>query len=151
RPAAMAAAAAPIEAVDGENQTALLAMVPPEGWFLKSRYGDKAATAAFHIVQHSDESLWRRFLPVLEPRVADGGIDGQSSGLMFDRLAVTEGRLQRYGSQFRCDAGKYRAYPMEDPGRVDERRRAMGFPVTFADTAAHMQSGPYCFQTRSPP
>ena len=92
RKAARTAMWAPIEAVDQENQKALLAMVPPEGWFLQSRYGEKAADAAFHIVQHSDLDLWRRFVPVLEPLVATGEVDGQSFGLMFDRLAVSEGR-----------------------------------------------------------
>lgn len=151
RQAAMDAAAAPIEAVDAENQAALLAMVPPEGWFLKSRYGEKAAMAAFHIVQHADETLWRRFLPVLEPLVAKGEIDGQSYALMFDRLAVSEGRPQRYGSQWRCDNGKYRPYPIENPEGLDRRRAEMGFPVTFAWEKEQYAREPYCFQTRSPP
>ena len=37
RMAAVRAAGLVIEAVDQENQQALLAMTPPEGWFLKSR------------------------------------------------------------------------------------------------------------------
>ena len=150
RTAALDKAAAWIEAVDAENQAALLAMVPPEGWFLRSRYG-KGADAAFHIVQHADEALWRRFLPVLEPLVATGEVDGQKFGMMYDRLAVSEGRLQRYGSQFRCDNGKWRPYPMEDPDRVEERRAAIRFGWTYAEAKAQMQSGPYCPQTRNPP
>jgi hypothetical protein len=151
RQAAMDAAAAPIEAVDAENQAALLAMIPPEGWFLKSRYGAKAAEAAFHIVQHSDVTLWRRFLPVLEPLVASGEIDGQSYAMMFDRLAISEARPQRFGTQWRCDGGKYRPYPIENADRLDERRSAMGIPVTFAWEKAYYAKEPYCFQTRSAP
>ena len=150
RSAALDKAAGWIEAVDQENQKALLAMVPPEGWFLRSRYG-KGAGAAFHIVQHADETLWRRFLPVLEPLVAQGEIDGQNYGLMYDRLATSEGRLQRYGSQFRCDNGKWRPYPIEDPSKLDERRAAMGFIESFDTYKTRMQSGPACPQTRSPP
>lgn len=150
RTAALDKAAAWIEAVDAENQRQLLGMVPPEGWFLRSRYG-KGAEAAFHIVQHSDETLWRRFLPVLEPLVASGEIDGQSYGLMYDRLATSEGRLQRYGTQFRCDNGKWRPWPMEDPSKVEQRRSELKFPGTFAETHDYFRSQPYCATTRSPP
>lgn len=151
RMAAVRAAGAPIEAVDQENQRALLAMTPPEGWFLKSRYGAKAAEAAFHIVQHSDEDLWRRFLPVLQPLVATGEIDGQSYAMMFDRLATSEGRPQRYGTQFRCDNGKWRPYPIESLEALEARRAEMAFPVPFADYRAHFESQPHCPQTLSPP
>lgn len=151
RMAAVRAAGAPIEAVDQENQQALLAMTPPEGWFLKSRYGDKASAAAFHIIQHSDEDLWRRFLPVLEPLVATGEIDGQSYAMMFDRLATSEGRPQRYGTQFRCDNGKWRPYPIESVEDLEMRREEMAFPMPFSVYRAHFESQPHCPQTLSPP
>lgn len=135
---------APIQAADRENLKALLAMIPPEGWFLKSRYGQKAAKAAFLIIQHSDEEQWRRFMPILEPLVAAGEIDGQSFGLMFDRLAVSEGRPQRYGSQMFCDKGRWTPNPLEDPTRVEELRNAMGFPQTFAEYLDYWKTLPPC-------
>ncbi|AVQ04419.1 hypothetical protein B7G68_11035 [Caulobacter segnis] len=134
----------PVEEADAENEKALLAMAPPEGWFLKSRYGDKAAKAAFMIVQHSNLELWRRFVPVLEPLVAKGEVDGQNYGLMYDRLALNEGRPQRYGSQVVCEAGKWAPDRLEDPETVDERRKAMGFPQSMAEYLAY-------FQTNYPP
>lgn len=151
RGVALADASARIEAVDDENLATLLKMVPPEGWFLRSRYGEKSARAAFHIVQHSDTETQKRFLPVLEGLVPKGEIDGQSYGMMFDRVAISEDRPQRYGSQFRCDGGKWRPYPMEDADQVDARRAAMGFPGTFAEYRVHFDKSPTCPQTRSPP
>src|SRR3990167_5308124 len=130
---------APVEEADAENEKALLAMVPPEGWFLKSRYGDKAARAAFHIVQHSNLELWRRFVPVLEPLVAKGEVDGQSYGIMYDRLALNEGRPQRYGSQVVCKAGKWGPDKLEDPDSMDERRKAMGFTQSIPEYVAYFQ------------
>lgn len=135
---------APIEAADDENLKALLKMVPPEGWFLKSRYGDKAASAAFHIIQHSDVAQWKRFVPVLEPLVVTGEVDGQAFGLMYDRLAINEGRPQRYGSQMTCEAGKWVPEKLEDPARVEEWRKAMGFPQTFAEYLEHWKTYPPC-------
>lgn len=134
----------PIEAVDAENLNALLAMVPPEGWFLKSRYGEKAARAAFHIIQHSNEEQLRRFVPILEPLVATGEIEGQSFGLMFDRLAVAEGRPQRYGSQMYCVEGRWTPRPLENPSRVEALRKALNFPQTYAEYLEHWKTYPPC-------
>jgi hypothetical protein len=133
---------APVEAADDENLKSLLAMLPAEGWFLKSRYGEKAAGAAFNIVQHSDLKQWKRFVPVLEPLVVTGEVDGQSFGLMYDRLALNEGRPQRYGSQMTCKDGKWVPDRLEDPARVEEWRAAMGFPQTFAEYLEHWKTYP---------
>lgn len=151
RAAAVRAAGEMIEAVDHANQRALVGMLPPEGWFLRSRYGDKAAEAAFHIVQHSDVALWKRFLPVIETLVPKGEVAGRSYALMFDRLAVSEGRPQRFGSQFRCDNGRWRPYPLESPVKVDELRQSMSVGGSFAQMKARFEAMPPCPQTRSPP
>lgn len=150
RVAALNAASSRIEAVDDENLKALLAMVPPEGWFLRSKYG-KAAQTAFHIVQHSDLETQKRFLPTLETLVPTREFDGQNYGMMFDRVAISEDRPQRYGTQFRCDGGKWRPYPIDDPEQLDARRKAMGFPDAFAAYKAHFDASPTCPQTRKPP
>src|SRR5690554_5549085 len=91
-----------VQPIDQANQEQLLAMVPPEGWFPASRYGRAAASAAFLIVQHSDPAMWRRFLPKIEEMVKAGEAEGGSYALMYDRLALSEGRPQRYGSQLSC-------------------------------------------------
>lgn len=115
-----------MDAVDRQNQAALLEMVPPEGWFHRSRYGSEASEAAFLIVQHGGVELWRRFVPVLEPLVPIGEIEGAMFALMFDRLALAEGRPQRYGSQMICEDGQFRVGPLEDPEGVDARRESVG-------------------------
>ena len=68
--------------IDKANQEALLAMLPPEGWFPISRYGREAAKSAFLIVQHSEPALWRRFLPTIEGMVARGEAEGPTYALM---------------------------------------------------------------------
>ena len=135
-----------IQAVDRVHQAQLLAMVPPEGWFLRSRYGEAASSAAFLIVQHGNLDLWQRFVPVLEPLVAIGEVRGESYGLMYDRLAINEGRPQRYGTQMTCKAGKWVIdhANLEDPEHADERRAAMGFRWTLADYEALFADCPPC-------
>jgi hypothetical protein len=116
-----------ISAIDRENQALLLQMVPRDGWFPISRYGRDAAKAAFLIVQHSDSALWRRFLPTIESMVRAGEAEGEAYALMYDRLALNEGRPQRFGSQLSCVGGKFAlSQPVEDIDQVDARRLSLG-------------------------
>jgi hypothetical protein len=113
--------------IDRANQKSLLDIVPEEGWFSISRYGREAATAAFLIVQHGDRSLWRRFLPSIEAMVKTGEAEGSAYALMYDRLALSEGRPQRYGSQMRCSEGQFAVVePVEDISLIDDRRSSVG-------------------------
>jgi len=131
-----------MEDQDRKNLQIVLDHLPPEGWYLRSRYGDEVATTAFYVVQHSDVETWRRFVPVLEPLVAQGEVAGPAYALMYDRLALSEQRPQRYGSQVACENGRWVALYLEDPDNVDERRRAMGFPDTYAEYVAGFQAMP---------
>jgi len=127
---------------DPRNLKVVLDHLPPEGWYLRRRYGDEVATTAFLVVQHSDLETWRRFVPVLEPLVATGEVSGSSYALMYDRLALAEGKPQRYGSQVTCLDGRWVAMYLEAPEAVDERRRAMGFTETYAEYLAQFASMP---------
>lgn len=113
--------------IDRQNQARLLEMVPAEGWFAISRYGKEAANAAFLIVQHADEALWRRFLPKIEDMAKSGEAEGGAFALMYDRLALSEGRPQRYGSQMTCEDGRWVVEePVEDWDAIDAQRSSVG-------------------------
>lgn len=117
-----------VRAVDIENQQQLLAMVPEDGWFRRSRYGDTAAASAFLIVQHGDEALWERFLPVLADLVPSGEVVGSEYAMMYDRLQMTKDQPQRYGTQMTCPhgTGQWTLWRLEDAERVDEFRTSVG-------------------------
>lgn len=146
RQAATQAMWAPLQAMDDRLLAELLEMIPAEGWFRKSVYGEQAAGAAFLIIQHSDLDQWRRFVPILEPLVVEGEVDGEEYGLMYDRLAINEGRPQRYGTQMTCRAGKIVVDwdNLEDPANADQRRREMGFNWTLAEYEALFADYPPC-------
>ena len=128
--------------LDRQNLATVLEHLPPEGWYLKSKHGVEVATTAFLVVQHSDLETWRRFLPVLEGLVSSDEVDGPSYGLMYDRLALAEGRPQRYGSQMACIEGQWQAQNLEAPDAVDQRRRDLGFDTTLAEYEAMFASQP---------
>ena len=144
RAAAFSAISAIIDPIDRANQQSLMDMVPPEGWFLRSQYGEQAATAAFHIVQHGDEALWRRFLTALEPLVATGEVEGEAYAKMYDRLALSEDRPQRYGTQFSCNESRWTLAPLEDEARVGARRAEVGITTPLSVYVEHMANAPPC-------
>lgn len=124
---------AAINPIDDANVAALLKIMPEEGWFTISEVGQEASAAAFHIVQHSDLALQKRVLPRIEPLVASGEIEGNDYAAMFDRIAISEDRPQRYGTQFRCVQGRLESYPIENIEQAEELRRPLNFPESLAD------------------
>jgi TonB family protein len=128
------------------NQLALKAMLPREGWFLKSRYGQNVVQTAFDIIYHAvnDKELQHAILAAIEPLVAKGEIRAQAYGMLYDRVAIGDNRPQRYGSAFVCKDRKRVLAPLEDPEQVDVWRKTMGFPLTVEENAAYFANGPPC-------
>uniref|UniRef100_B0T9I7 Uncharacterized protein n=1 Tax=Caulobacter sp. (strain K31) TaxID=366602 RepID=B0T9I7_CAUSK len=116
-----------IKALNTENVSALVSLVPTEGWFSSKTYGQQAATGAFLIVQHADTPLQKRFLPAIEAMAQRNEALWSEYALMYDRVAVAEGRLQRYGTQMHCVDGRMVPQPTEAPDQLDVRRAPMGF------------------------
>ena len=144
--AALAAMWAPLLEMDERLLAELLLLVPEDGWFTTAEYGAEASKAAFLIIQHSNIEQWRRFVPILEPLALAGEIDGEDYGLMYDRLAVNEGRPQRYGTQVTCVDGRrgIDRDNLEDPTNVDRRRRDLGFSWTLDEYEALFADSPPC-------
>ncbi len=118
---------AEVQRLSAENVAALLAMVPAEGWFSTTVYGEEAATGAFMIVQHADTPLQKRFLPAIEAMADRGEASKSFYAMMYDRIAVAEGRPQRWGTQMQCVNGRMQPFPTEDPEQLEARRAPMGF------------------------
>ena len=101
------------------------------GWPGKSAVGEDGAHAAWRILQHAigEPELVRAMLPVLEQAVAADEARAADLAMLEDRIRVFEGRPQRYGTQYDWDEAGMWMVPIgsvEDPARVDARRRAVG-------------------------
>lgn len=118
---------AEVSRLSTENVQTLVAMVPAEGWFSTTAYGEEAATGAFMVVQHADTALQKRFLPAIEAMSERGEASRSYYALMYDRVAVAEGRQQRYGTQMQCVDGQMQPFPTEDPEQLEARRAPIGF------------------------
>lgn len=113
--------------VDRDNTAYIKQLVQQVGWIDAGRFGPEATQAAFLLVQHSmDRPLMLASLPAIERDVRAGLTPGSQYALLFDRLQLQMGELQRYGSQIILREGKPIVQACEDPEGVDARRREMG-------------------------
>ena len=120
--------------IDCNNTAWLREQVRAHGWFDRSRYGAEADEAAWLMVQHADRTpaFQGEMLPLLEELAAAGESSRQLVAYLWDRVAVKEGRPQRYGTQMECAAGETRPIGgLEDAAHVEERRAAIGM-MTYA-------------------
>ena len=142
--------AAAIDPVDEANLAELRKLLPKQGWFTRQEHGERAADAAFHILQHSDDiELKKRLLPYMQAAARAGDIEGVNFAAMFDRIATSEGRPQRYGTQFRCLDGKTVPYPLEDPAIVERLRAELKLRQTFAEHRQRYSNRPCAGGQRS--
>ncbi len=115
--------------IDKRNLARLEEIVRQHGWPGRSLVGEAASMAAFLILQHTDLSSQKKYFPLLTKAVAEGEARPADAAMLEDQILVREGKMQIYGTQVRFDpatGAKLELYPIEDEGRVEERRAAVG-------------------------
>ena len=71
-------------------------------------------------------------------RSPKGTVPRSHIAYLTDRVAVNEGRPQRYGTQFTLVDGKMVPQPIENLDELDERRADMGLQ-SMAEYTQHME------------
>lgn len=122
-----------MEVVHRRNAVRLRAVLARVGWPGRALVGDDGASAAWRIVQHAigEPALLRGCLPLLQAAAAAGEADPAEVAMLEDRIRVSEGRPQRYGTQFDWSADGTAMVPMvgvEAPESLARRRAAVGLP-----------------------
>jgi hypothetical protein len=118
-----------VEPADIANTQRMKVLLQMRDWFDDDKDGEGAESNGWLIVQHSDldPDFQRDVLRRLEPLLPRGRVRPSDYALLWDRVAVKDNRLQRYGTQLVCKDGKFVAQVgVEDPESLDERRKAMG-------------------------
>ena len=116
-----------VEQVDARTTARMKAVLARHGWPGVRLVGEDAAHAAWLLVQHADADLafQKACLAAMEPLVARGDVASIDYAYLFDRVALHDGRNQRYGTQF---ADGREPFPIEDEAHVDARRASVGLP-----------------------
>jgi hypothetical protein len=111
------------EQVDIQLTAELKAIVANKGWPTIPLVGLQASEDAALILTHSrDRDFQRAMIPRLRQLREQGEILGSSIAAIVDKLLLSEGKPQRFGTQFEFADGKGRMFPVEDPAHLDERR-----------------------------
>jgi hypothetical protein len=132
-----------MEEVDSSNQAWLKMKLDIYGWPEKSKIGEKAARAVFLVIQHTDLPDIEKYYPQLHSLAESGEASKVHAAMMLDRMLMYQGKKQVYGTQasslLRSD-GSFVIWPVENPERINEKRKTVGFPDTVEETAASMDA-----------
>jgi hypothetical protein len=115
-------------AADRGNTAWLKDLVTRHGWPTRARVGEKGAGDAWLLAQHADQDVefQEHCLDLMSSAAQHGQADPRNVAYLFDRVALSRGRPQRYGTQFVQKEGELVPYQLEDPKRVDEWRAEVG-------------------------
>ena len=119
-----------MQAIHERNAARLSQILDQHGWPHEQLVGPDGAYAAWLIVQHAigDPPLQRRALALLEKESLAQKVPLWQPAYLSDRIALYEGRPQKYGTQSLDDPrdGLSRPWLIEDPQQVDALRATVG-------------------------
>ena len=117
-----------VVALDEDNLAYVKGVLDTCGWISHDTIGMQASLAIFLIIQHADSATQEKYLPLLRQAVKEKKANAGYLALLEDRVLITRGEKQLYGSQVTCDDnGKNcKPFPIDDEKNVDERRKTMG-------------------------
>ncbi|GAB3735485.1 hypothetical protein GCM10027594_16770 [Hymenobacter agri] len=130
---------------DSTNLRRVKVIVQQYGYPGKTLVGEPTNEAAWYVIQHSDAI--GQYLPLIKKAADRGELPYRLYAQMLDRQLMRAGKPQRYGTQgygysiTNPQTGRHEAqppfiWPIENPARVNERRREAGFPTTVEQNAA---------------
>lgn len=112
---------------DAQNTIWLDEVIKQYGWPGKSLVGEDGARAAFLLAQHSPSPVFqKRCLELLKTAVNQNDADVKHLAYLTDRVLISDGKPQLYGTQGTEKNGVIVPLPLEDEEHVDERRQSIG-------------------------
>ncbi|UCC72797.1 MAG: hypothetical protein JSV86_20985 [Gemmatimonadota bacterium] len=112
---------------DSARSARIAEVIEAHGWPGLSLVGEAGADAAFLVVQHSPSTEFQKqVLPLLTEAAESGEASKEQMALLTDRVLVSEGQPQRYGTQAKIVDGRVVLDPIQDEPNVDARRAEIG-------------------------
>jgi hypothetical protein len=127
-PSTMEPVIARLSDIDATNLRRIKQIIRQDGFPTLDQVGVEGVKAAWLLVQHADTEpeFQAEMLKIVRRRFAQGEISGQEFALLTDRVRAAKGEPQLYGTQFEEHDGALSPKPIEDPSRVNERRKSLG-------------------------
>jgi hypothetical protein len=85
-----------IKEKDSINLVEVKTILKTYGWLGRDIVGLFANAALFLVIQHADPLTQKTYLPMMRKAVTKGNARGADPALLEDRVALNEGRKQRY-------------------------------------------------------
>jgi len=117
-----------MEDIDSDNTARMTEIINRFGWPGPDLVGKDGTQAAFVLVQHGPLEFQEQVLPIVKEAYKARKLPGEDFALLEDRVLVSEGRPQIYGTQVQFKGKDLVPSPIEDPGNVDKRRAKLGMP-----------------------
>lgn len=119
-----------MEAVHRENAAQLRRLIEEMGWPNEEVAGVDGAEAAWLIAQHAigEPDFMRRARELVEEQAAVGKVPRWQFAYLDDRVRVSEGKPQRFGTQIELTPDGPVVCEVEDPEGLEQRRRDLGLP-----------------------
>ena len=117
--------------IDQDNTAWAKAILAKQGWPGYDLIGKDGAGSFFLLVQHADAdpAFQKQALDLMKAAVDRRQASAGQLAYLTDRVLSSEGKPQRYGTQFTMVDGKLAPEPIEDAEHVDARRLALGMPT----------------------
>jgi len=119
-----------MEEVQTSNAARLRALISEHGWPVEDIAGKDGSEAAWLIAQHAvgEPEFQRMTLSLLQAAAAARTIPAWHAAFLEDRVAMQEGRPQRFGTQWMDDPrdGLIRPWNLAEPENVNPLRASVG-------------------------
>jgi hypothetical protein len=115
-----------INRIDSVNLTIVEKIIDERGWLGSDVLEVSGNSALFLVIQHSNQNVQEKYLPIMREAVKNGKARATSLALLEDRVALGQGKEQVYGSQVMNIDGRWYMRRLEDPENVDKRRAEVG-------------------------
>lgn len=112
-----------------ENIAKLCQLIKTHGWPTSDVVDKDGVFATFHILKNAGTyEIQRDLLPVIIAAIKKDPLQKREFAGLYDRLRVSAGMKQLFGTQAVSMGGFLVLYPIEDEGRLDARRAEYGLP-----------------------
>lgn len=123
--------------LDRSHTAELKRIIHRHGWPTVSLVGARASNAAWLVAQHADHEpeFQKEVLLLMDEihQILPDEVSGPNIAYLTDRILVRQGKRQWFGTQHYFDPkGKLVAFPIDEPRKVNYRRRGYGIIETEA-------------------
>lgn len=116
------------EAIDSINLELVIDLLRNHSWFLPEEVGHEAAYAQFLIIQHGNLDIQKKYFNAIREQVLLRNLDFETYALLSDRIRVSSGKKQIYGTQLFMNTKlkKLQPFKIKSPLLVNIRRHRLG-------------------------